>query len=60
LHEALAARGWTSQKERDEQRRTVYDAQGERVGSFTADEAWDYLNRLGEDHAQKVVAGEPQ
>lgn len=46
LHEALAARGLTSRKERDPQRRTVYTLAGERVGSFDAHEAWAYLRQL--------------
>jgi hypothetical protein len=43
LHEALRALGWRSAKERDEQRRTVYDTCGRTVGSFTAAELWAYL-----------------
>jgi hypothetical protein len=43
LHEALASRGWTSRKENDDQRRTVYGENGERIGSFTAAEAWACL-----------------
>jgi hypothetical protein len=45
LHEAIASRGWTSQKETDVQRRTIYSETGERLGSFTAREAWDYLHQ---------------
>jgi hypothetical protein len=44
LHEAIASRGWTSQKETDVQRRTIYDGAGRRLGSFTAQEAWDYIH----------------
>jgi hypothetical protein len=43
LHEAIAARGWTSQKDSDDQRRTIYDGQGNRLGSFDAEEAWAHL-----------------
>lgn len=49
LHDAIAARGWTSQKENDVQRRTWCDAQGNRLGSFTAEEGWTYLYRTAED-----------
>lgn len=45
LHEALAAQGYTTRKERDDQRRTVYNAQGQRIASFTAAECWQYLRR---------------
>jgi len=43
LHEAIKARGWTSRKENDVQRRTIYDGKGECLGSFTAAEAWEFL-----------------
>lgn len=48
LHEAIAARGWTSQKEADDQRRTIYDDHGVRLGSFDAEEAWTFLFRTAE------------
>lgn len=48
LHEALEARGYTSRKENDAQRRTIYDANGNRVGSFDAHEAWEWLRALEE------------
>lgn len=43
LHEALATMGFWSCKENDQQRRTVYDAHGNKIGSFTAAEAWGTL-----------------
>lgn len=43
LHEALRARGYTSRKDGDVQRRTVLDGEGAVVGSFTATEAWRWL-----------------
>jgi|SRR5271170_7903743 len=51
LDEALASRGWTHRKENDDQRRTIYDAQGNRLGSFTAEEGWAYLYRTAEVQA---------
>jgi hypothetical protein len=45
LHDALADHGFTSKKENDDQRRSVYDSNGVKVGSFTAAEAWDWLAR---------------
>jgi hypothetical protein len=51
LHEAIAARGWTSRKENDEQRRTWYDAEGNRLGSFDAQEGWTFLFRTAEETA---------
>jgi hypothetical protein len=45
LHEAIASRGWTSQKETDDQRRTIYNERGERLGSFDAKEAWEHLRK---------------
>lgn len=54
LHEAVAARGWKSQKENDEQRRTWYDAQGNRLGSFDAEEGWAFLFRTSpQENGQK-------
>lgn len=47
LYEAIAARGWASRKENDEQLRTIYDAQGNGLGSFTAEETWEYLHQTG-------------
>lgn len=43
LHQAIAKRGWTSRKEGDDQRRTIYDASGQPLGSFDAAEAWAFL-----------------
>jgi hypothetical protein len=51
LHEAIAARGWRSRKEKDEQRRTIYNHHGQRVGSFTAAEAWAHLRQTACCHA---------
>jgi hypothetical protein len=45
LTEVLASRGWTHRKEKDDQRQTVYSENGERIGSFTAREAWEYLKQ---------------
>jgi hypothetical protein len=45
LHEAIAAHGWASRKENDQQRRTIYDGSGNRLGSFDAKEAWAFLCR---------------
>jgi hypothetical protein len=45
LSEAIASRGWTHRKENDDQRRTIYNGAGRRLGSFTAREAWDYLHQ---------------
>ena len=46
LHEALAARGYTSASEGAVGRRTVYAADGARIGSFDAHEAWAWLAAL--------------
>lgn len=69
LHEALAARGLTSRKENDAQRRTIYGPMGERIGSFDAHEAWAWLaeqTELSEEEeaarfplAERAAAGAP-
>jgi hypothetical protein len=47
LSEVLASLGWTHRKENDDQRRTIYNEKGERIGSFDAREAWEHLRRIG-------------
>lgn len=55
LHEALKSLGFTSRKEHDDQRRTIYDKQGQPQGSFTAEEAWAWLKARKESDALATI-----